>query len=89
MRAWSKLESGVDRTAPLMRFYGAAELAVVGEGARDFQRWGFEQGGAALLGAMQGPEPVARALAAAIAGGGSAARAAREAQAGVERLQAG
>jgi len=47
---------------------------------------GFEQGGAALVGALSGPEPVARALALAIEGGADAAQAARRARDAVERL---
>jgi multiple sugar transport system substrate-binding protein len=85
---WAGLQSGVDRKAPLRRFYSAESIESIGEGARSFQRWGFEQGGAALVGAMRGSEPIATALASAITSGADAARAAREAQAAVERLAA-
>jgi multiple sugar transport system substrate-binding protein len=85
---WGGLESGVERKAPLTRFYAERSIASLGDGARNFQRWGFEQGGAALVGAMRESEPVAGALASAISGGGSGAAAAREAQAAVERLAA-
>jgi multiple sugar transport system substrate-binding protein len=85
--AWAGLESGVDRKAPLSEFYSRASIDSLGDGARNFQRWGFEQGGASLLGAMRGPEPIAAAVAAAVAGDESGARAARQAQAAVERLQ--
>jgi multiple sugar transport system substrate-binding protein len=85
---WGGLESGVDRKAPLTRFYAERSIASLGDGARNFQRWGFEQGGAALVGAMRESEPVAGALAAAISDGGGAAAAAQEAQAAVERLAA-
>jgi multiple sugar transport system substrate-binding protein len=88
VEAWAGLESGVDRKAPLSEFYSRASIDSLGEGARNFQRWGFEQGGAALVGAMRESEPVAGALASAISGGGSGAAAAREAQAAVERLAA-
>ena len=86
--AWEGLESGVDRKAPLTEFYSPASIDSLGDGARNFQRWGFEQGGAALVGAMRGPEPIAVALADAIAGGRSAAQAAQRAQAAVEELDA-
>ncbi len=88
VNGWAGLQSGVERKAPLRRFYSERSIESVGAGARNFQRWGFEQGGAALVGAMRGPEPIANALAAAISGGGSAAEAAREAQAGVEEIEA-
>ena len=88
VEAWAALESGVERKAPLSEFYSRASIDSLGDGARNFQRWGFEQGGAALLGAMRGPEPIAEAVAAAIAGDGSAAQAAQRAQAAVEPLAA-
>jgi multiple sugar transport system substrate-binding protein len=88
VEAWAGLESGVDRKAPLSDFYSPASIDSLGDGARNFQRWGFEQGGAALVGAMRGPEPIAAALADAIARGGSAGQAAQRAQAAVEELDA-
>jgi multiple sugar transport system substrate-binding protein len=88
VEAWAGLESGVERKAPLSEFYSRASIDSLGDGARNFQRWGFEQGGAALVGAMRGPEPVATAVASAIAEGESGARAAQQAQAAVERLAA-
>jgi multiple sugar transport system substrate-binding protein len=88
VEAWSSLESGVERKAPLSRFYSRESIDSLGDGARNFQRWGFEQGGAALVGAMRGPEPVAEAVAAGIREGGSAARAAQQAQLAVEQLDA-
>lgn len=57
-------------------------------GRWSFQRWGFELGGAALVGALGQTEPVASALASAIAGDADAARASQRAQAAVERLDA-
>jgi len=88
VEAWSSLESGVERKAPLSRFYSRASIESLGDGARNFQRWGFEQGGAALVGAMRGPEPVAQALASAIRDGASPAQAAQRAQRAVEQLDA-
>ena len=86
-RGWGSLSSGVDRRAPLRRFYSAETIEALGTGVRMFQRWGFEQGQAALLGALRGPQPVTRALGRAIRGEATAAMAAREAQAAVEKLQ--
>ena len=88
VEAWAGLESGVDRKAPLGEFYSRASIDSLGDGARNLQRWGFEQGGAALVGAMRGPEPIGHAVAAAISGGGSATEAARQAQAAVKRIAA-
>jgi multiple sugar transport system substrate-binding protein len=87
VRAWGRLPSGVDRKAPLTRYYSPASIASFGEGARNLRRWGFEQDGAALVGALRGPEPVAKAVAAAVAGKLTPAQAARRAQAEVERLR--
>jgi len=56
---------------------------------RNFQRWGFEQGQAPLIGALRDTQPVARALGAAIEGDIDPATAARQAQAAVERVRAG
>lgn len=86
--AWARLPSGVERKAPLSRFYAPASLGTFGEGIRNFRRWGFEQDGAALVGAMRGPEPIGRAVAAAVAGRLTPEQAARRAQAEVEKLQA-
>jgi multiple sugar transport system substrate-binding protein len=88
VEAWAGLESGVDRKAPLSEYYSPASIASLGDGARNFRRWGFEQGGAALAGALHGPEPIAHALASAIADGGNAAQVAQQAQAAVEQIDA-
>jgi multiple sugar transport system substrate-binding protein len=87
-RQWAGLRSGVERKAPLNRFYSAASIESLGEGVRSFRRWGFEQGQAALLGAMRGPQPISKALGAAISGRITPAEAARRAQAAVEKLSA-
>jgi multiple sugar transport system substrate-binding protein len=85
-RAWGELESGVERRAPLTRFYSEASIESLGEGVRNFRRWGFEQGQAALVGALTESQPVTQALAAAIDGSVTPREAARQAQAAVERL---
>jgi multiple sugar transport system substrate-binding protein len=86
-REWAALESGVDRHAQLSQFYSEASIASLGDGVRNFRRWAFEDGEAALLGALSGPQPITKALAAAIQGDITPAQAAREAQAGVSALQ--
>jgi multiple sugar transport system substrate-binding protein len=86
--AWGELESGVDRKAPLSRFYSEQSIASLGEGVENFQRWGFAQGQGALVGALGGEQPIANAVADVI-GGKEPAEAAKEVQATVEELQAG
>ena len=85
---WGGLQSGVERKAPLTRFYSERSIESLGDGARNFHRWGFEQGGAALVGAMRESEPVAGALSSAISGGGAGPAAAQAAQADVEQRAA-
>jgi multiple sugar transport system substrate-binding protein len=87
VEGWSELLSGVDRKAPLSRFYSQASLASVGEGARSFRRWGFEQGEASLIGALAGPQPVAKALVTTVRGPATPAQAALQAKTTVELLQ--
>ena len=85
---WSRLQSGVERRAPLRRFYSEASVRSLGAGVQRFQRWGFEQDQAPLIGALEGPLPIPKALAAAIAGRIDPSRAAAQAQAGVEKVMA-
>ena len=87
-RAWARLRSGVDRKAPLRRFYSEAAIEALGDGVRNFQRWGFEQGQAPLIGALRESSPVTRALAAAIRGQIDPDTAARQAQGAVEKVRA-
>jgi multiple sugar transport system substrate-binding protein len=87
VRGWAELESGVERRAPLSSFYSQASIDSLGEGARNFRRWALEDDEAALLGALSEPQPVTKALAAAVAGDITPDEAARRAQADVERLQ--
>jgi len=86
-REWAELESGVDRRAPLDRFYSQASIASLAEGVRNFRRWGFEDGEAALVGALSDSQPVASAVAAAVRGDLTPAQAARRAQAAVVKLR--
>jgi multiple sugar transport system substrate-binding protein len=86
--AWAELESGVDKKAPLSKFYSEDSIASLGEGVENFQRWGFAQGQGPLMGALGGEQPVANAVADVI-GGKDPAEAAQEVQATAEELQAG
>ncbi len=86
--AWEGLKSGVERKAPLRRFYDEQALETLREGANGFSRWGFQQGQEALAGALRDGQPVARALGAAIRGERTPDAAAAESQRAVERLQA-
>jgi multiple sugar transport system substrate-binding protein len=87
--AWMHLRSGVERKAPLQRFYGQASIDSLGDGVRSFQRWGFQQGEAALMGALRNQEPITRPLALAIVGAIDPPTAARQAQLEVEAVRAG
>jgi multiple sugar transport system substrate-binding protein len=86
--AWARLDSGVERKAPLRRFYGRASIDRLGDGVRSFQRWGFQQGQAALMGALRNQEPITRPLALAITGTIDPLTAARQAQLEVEAVRA-
>jgi multiple sugar transport system substrate-binding protein len=88
VHGWAELESGVERRAPLDRFYSTRSIASLGDGVESFQRWGFEQGAAVLLGAMSAPQPVSRVLAQAIAGRLDPATAAQRAKTAVEQVKA-
>jgi multiple sugar transport system substrate-binding protein len=86
--AWARLDSGVERKAPLRRFYGQASIDRLGDGVRSFQRWGFQQGEAPLMGALRNQEPITRPLALSITGMIGALAAARRAQVEVEAVRA-
>ena len=86
--AWTELESGVDKKAPLSQFYSQESIASLGDGVESFQRWGFAQGQGPLMGALGGEQPVANAVADVI-GGKDPAEAAKDVQATAEELQAG
>jgi multiple sugar transport system substrate-binding protein len=87
-KAWAELESGVDRKAPLSKFYSKESIASLGEGVQSFQRWGFAQGQGPLVGALSGEQPIATAVNE-VVGGKDPAEAAKEAKATVEEIQTG
>jgi multiple sugar transport system substrate-binding protein len=84
--AWAELESGVDRKAPLSKFYSEESIASLREGVESFERWGFAEGQGALMGALGGEQPVANAVAEVIQGK-DPAQAAEETQAQIEEIQ--
>jgi multiple sugar transport system substrate-binding protein len=86
--AWAELESGVDRKAPLKKFYSQASIDSLAEGVANFQRWGFAQGQGALIGALRGEQPIANAVADVI-GGKDPAEAAKSVQSKVEEVKSG
>ena len=87
LQSWQKLKAGVDTKAPLSDFYAPDVLAEVQKAPETFNRWGLPQGQGALVGAMQGPLPVPKALSDLINGKGDATSAAQSAQKAVEDLQ--
>jgi multiple sugar transport system substrate-binding protein len=86
--AWNSLESGVDKKAPLSDFYDKASIDSLGEGAQNFQAWGFKEGQAPLVGALSGEQPVATAVAAAVNGQDPAA-ALQKAKQRIEEIKSG
>jgi multiple sugar transport system substrate-binding protein len=85
--AWAELESGVDRKAPLSKFYSEESIASLGEGVQNFQRWGFAQGQGALLGALGAERPIAEAVVSVI-GGDDPAEVAAATQSRIEEIKA-
>lgn len=60
--AWAGLPAGVDTKAPLSDFYPAEVLKILAAGPTELSRWAIPQGQGALLGALQGEQPVATAV---------------------------
>ena len=87
-KAWAELESGVDRKAPLSKFYSEDSIASLKQGVESFQRWGFAQGQGPLVGALSGEQPIANAVNQ-VVGGKDPAAAAKEAKSAVEEVKAG
>jgi len=89
LKSWEGLKAGVDSKAPLSQFYGPEVLTAVQKAPENFSRWGLTQGQGKLVGALQGSQPVPKALSELIAGKGDAAQAAQNAQKAVEEIQKG
>jgi multiple sugar transport system substrate-binding protein len=60
---WATLPVGVDTKAPLSDFYAPEVLEKVATGPEGLARWAIPQGQGDLLGALQGEQPVANAVA--------------------------
>jgi multiple sugar transport system substrate-binding protein len=75
---WATLPVGVDKKAPLSDFYSAEVLNAIATGPEGLSRWAIPQGQGDLLGALQGEQPVANAVAD-IAQGTDPAQAAKDA----------
>jgi multiple sugar transport system substrate-binding protein len=88
VKAWNGLESGVDTKAPLTDFYDAESVNSLKEGVESFSRWGFPQGQGALVGALSGEQPLAKAVAS-VVNGGDPAEALSQAKSTVEEIKAG
>lgn len=85
--AWKAMPVGVDRKAPLSKFYGKDVLNILAEGPDNFDRWGIEQGQGKLLGAMTGEMPVAAAVGDVTNGGTDPATAAEKTADAIRSLQ--
>lgn len=63
LSAWSGLEIGVDRKAPLSDFYDPQTIQILGSVGRTIDRWAIPEGQGALLGAFSAQLPLASAVA--------------------------
>jgi multiple sugar transport system substrate-binding protein len=88
VKAWGALESGVDKKKPLSEVYDKASIESLGKGVQNFQAWGFKQGQGALVGALSGEQPIAKAVSEVI-GGKDPTEAAKQAKEAVEEIKAG
>jgi multiple sugar transport system substrate-binding protein len=84
--AWSKLEVGVDSKAPLSELYGPEVLEALTKSTDTMNRWGFEQGQGAIVGALAAEQPIPKAMAAMLDGQLTPDAAAKQAQADVEEI---
>lgn len=85
--AWGDLQAGVDKKAPLSKFYSPEVLAAMRDTPGVMDRWGLPQGQGKLLGATLGELPVPKAIGAAVNGEASPPEAAAQAQKAVEQIQ--
>lgn len=84
--AWAKMKVGVDKKAPLSEFYGKDVTDALTTGVDQLARWAIPQGQGDLLGAIQGEQPVAKAVNEVVSGT-SAADAAKEAADAIKAAQ--
>ena len=84
--AWSKLPAGVDTKAPLSELYPPEVLDALTKSTDTMNRWGFQQGQGALVGAQLAELPIPKAVAAELDGHLTPDAAAKQAQADVEEI---
>jgi multiple sugar transport system substrate-binding protein len=84
--AWAKMDVGVDKKAPLSDFYGRDVTGALTTGVDQLARWAIPQGQGDLLGAIQGEQPVAKAVNEVVSGT-SGADAAKEAADAIKAAQ--
>ncbi len=68
-RAWSGLEIGVDRRAPLSDFYDPQTIEILGDAGSSIDRWAIPEGQGPLIGSFQAELPLAAAVADMTTGG--------------------
>lgn len=79
VEAWQTLPVGVDKEAPLNKFYSDKLLATLQRGVDQLTRWGITQGQGKLIGAQQGQLPIATAVSQVTSGSKTAEQAAQQA----------
>jgi multiple sugar transport system substrate-binding protein len=84
--AWSSMKVGVDSKAPLSKYYSQDVIDALTSGAASLNRWAIPQGQGDLLGAIQGEQPVAKAVNE-VSSGTSAEDAAKEAADAIQAAQ--
>jgi multiple sugar transport system substrate-binding protein len=84
--AWSKLQAGVDEKKPLSELYPPEVLDALTKSTDTMNRWGFQQGQGALVGAQLAELPIPKAVAAELDGQLTPDAAAKQAQADVEEI---
>jgi multiple sugar transport system substrate-binding protein len=84
--AWAKMDVGVDTKAPLSKFYSPEVIKALTSGAAALDRWAIPQGQGDLLGAIQGEQPVAKAVNE-VSNGTSGADAAKQAADAIKAAQ--
>jgi multiple sugar transport system substrate-binding protein len=84
---WKQLPVGVDKKAPLSKFYSPEVLKILSAGPDAFDQWGVSEGQGKLIGAMSGELPVAGAVGKVTSGSADAAAAVKEATQSIESIQ--
>ena len=87
VEAWSELDVGVDRRAPLREIFGEEVISDIVAGLQRADRWGFSEGQGALVSALYGTRVMSEAVRAFLDGERDAAATAELIQQEVEALQ--